>query len=373
MSYLTQDEIQNLVKAAIDADLIDTDRGLLLAGIFKPFKSNLPKVNKPVDQFKLDLVKLNDVVRLEDNSVPLSQFLQNGATQLRLMGRTEAETFEGIANRIGNKVQGLGTLPEPLTLPEITKNEAIIHQDDMVRFDFLAGGIAVGHSVARLFVPRYQDGAQVFIEHNRPWLMKGTGWMIGPRLLVTNHHVVNAREDGEPDASSTDFLRQGAETIVDFDYDDDKAQPRIIQASKVEFANKQLDYAILGLAEDSQCATLTLSLAPFKFTAATYLPVNIIQYPRGGPKKVAMRNNLVSGGDAETIRYFTDTDFGSSGAPVCDDTWKVIALHRGARYTKGVKFQGKETAYVNFGTQISTVLGDLKDHSEKLFEQIVGP
>ncbi len=84
-----------------------------------------------------------------------------------------------------------------------------------------------------------------------------------------------------------------------------------------------------------------------------------------------MRNNLVSGGDAETSRYFTDTDFGSSGAPVCDDTWTVIALHRGAKYTKGVKFQGKETAYVNFGTQLSALLDDLQNQSKKLFEEVV--
>jgi endonuclease G len=86
---------------------------------------------------------------------------------------------------------------------------------------------------------------------------------------------------------------------------------------------------------------------------------------------VAMRNNLVSGGDAETIRYFTDTDFGSSGAPVCDDTWKVIALHRGAKYTKGVRFQGKNTAYVNFGTQLSALFGDLAIHSADLHEEIL--
>jgi endonuclease G, mitochondrial len=372
VSYLCQQEVQSLVKAAVDSDLLDTDRRLLHAGIYKPFRSNLVTSASPRDQFMLDLVKFNDVERLEDNSVPLAQFLQNAAALLRLSGRPEAELFERLANRIGNKVQGLGALPEPASLPEITRNEAIVHQDDMVRFDFLAEGVAVGRSVARLSVPRFQAGKQVLVQGIRPWLMSGTGWMIGPRLLVTNHHVINAREAGEPDASEADFLRQGANTAVDFDYDNDDAKARIVVACKVEAANKQLDYAILRLKEDPNCPVLELSSAPFKFTATTYLPVNIIQYPRGGPKKVAMRNNLVSGCDADTLRYFTDTDFGSSGAPVCDDAWKVIALHRGAKYIKGINFQGKQTAYVNFGTQISALTEDLAQQYKGLFNEIMG-
>jgi endonuclease G, mitochondrial len=371
MSYLSQPEIQNLVKAAVESDLIEIDRRLLLAGIYRPFRLNLTVSDKPLQQFTLDLVKFNDVKRLEDNSIPLAQFLQNASAQLRLTGRPEAEIFERLANLVGNKAQGVGDLPELINLPEITKNEAIVHQDDMVQFDFLSDGVLVGRSVARLSVPRYQDGQQVYLPGKRPWVMSGTGWMIGPRLLVTNHHVINARESGEADAPTADFLRQGANTSVDFDYNNDDAEARIVQASKVEVASKQLDYAILRLAKDPECSKLKMSSAPFQFTPTTYLPVNIIQYPRGGPKKVAMRNNLVSGGDSETIRYFTDTDFGSSGSPVCDDTWKVIALHRGAKYTKGVKFQGKETAYVNFGTQTSALLTDLKTRAAGLFSEIV--
>jgi hypothetical protein len=67
----------------------------------------------------------------------------------------------------------------------------------------------------------------------------------------------------------------------------------------------------------------------------------------------------VSAADATTVRYFTDTDRGSSGSPVCDDRWRVVALHRGARHVSGVQFQGKDEAFVNFGSQIQAVLADI--------------
>jgi len=80
---------------------------------------------------------------------------------------------------------------------------------------------------------------------------------------------------------------------------------------------------------------------------------------------------LVSGADKDVIRYFTDTDFGSLGSAVCDDDWRVVALHRGAKYTQGVKYQGKDTAFVNFGSQIQTILSDLNANQPAAHQEIV--
>jgi endonuclease G len=106
------------------------------------------------------------------------------------------------------------------------------------------------------------------------------------------------------------------------------------------------------------------------FTAATYLPANVVQHPRGEVKRVAFRNNLVADADDSCVRYFTDTDFGSSGSPVCDDTWRVVALHRGAEFVKGVNYQGKSNAYVNYGSQIQAVMDDLQARKAELRGEI---
>jgi hypothetical protein len=75
--------------------------------------------------------------------------------------------------------------------------------------------------------------------------------------------------------------------------------------------------------------------------------------------RVALRNNLITDVDDTTLRHFTDMLIGSSGSPVLDDGWRVVALHRGAVDVKGVRFQGRPTAVVNVGTQIAAILDHL--------------
>src|SRR5262249_45874659 len=155
--------------------------------------------------------------------------------------------------------------------------------------------------------PRFENGAAVKGGAGEPWLMQGTGWMIGPELLITNHHVINARLSDEPNASAGDFERQGRETAVEFDYDNGKTPVRAVVQSVVA-SSPDLDYAILRLNDGAGRPPLRISPDPVIVQATTYLSVNIIQHPRGMFKQLAIRNNLVSGADQDTVRYFTDTD-----------------------------------------------------------------
>ena len=45
-----------------------------------------------------------------------------------------------------------------------------------------------------------------------------------------------------------------------------------------------------------------------------------------------MRNNAVVAIEETNIVYLTDTDEGASGAPVTNDNWQVIAVHRAVQY-----------------------------------------
>lgn len=358
--YLSSKEISNLVLKAVSSDLVLLDRALQLQGISKPFVLGLTRLNNTLDQFQLDLISLNSTERLADGQVPLVQFLRNAANQLRLRGRQEAEDFERAANSIGNSTLGVPKLPDPAQLPEVIRNEAIIGVDDMVDFRFLAGGVQVGSSVARLIVPRFETGVAVQTAAGAPWTMVGTAWMIAPTLMLTNHHVIRARLTGEPEPSSSDFTLQAGGAVAEFDFDQQGSVVKSVAVTGVEANSIALDYAVLRLQASPARPALKFYPQKVVFGPASYLPVNIIQHPRGLAKRVAFRNNLVTGADGESIRYFTDTDSGSSGSPVCDDNWRVVALHRGAEFVKGVTFQGKSTAYVNFGSQVQAVLEELK-------------
>jgi endonuclease G, mitochondrial len=369
--YLSSSEIKNLVNKAISSSLVTVDRTLLLRGIFPPFAFGLPKSNDDLTQFELILAKLNTTERLADGQIPLVQFLRNAADHLRLRGLPEAEDFERVANAIGNTTAGVSAIPDPAGLREVINNEAIVGVDDMVDFPFLAEGVTVGRSVARISVPRFENGARVQAANGAPWIMLGTAWLIAPTLVLTNHHVVAARLTGEPQPAAADFASQAAGSMVEFDFDRSDAVTQSIKVVGVEANSPVLDYAVLRLAQPAGRPSLKLNPQPVVFGPASYLPLNIIQHPRGLPKRVAFRNNLLTGADNETIRYFTDTDSGSSGSPVCDDNWRVVALHRGGKFVNNVSFQGKPTAYVNFGSQIQTILQDIATQNQLLRQEIV--
>jgi V8-like Glu-specific endopeptidase len=371
MSFLSPETIAELTRAAVDSELVYADRRILLAGIRSPFVALLPRNDTPLDQFSLYLIELNSVERLEDGSVPLVQFLKNAAGRLRLAGRVETDIFERRASEVQNRVQGVEVLPDPENLPEILRNEAIIFQDDMVKFEFLHDALEAGRSVCRVLVPRFEIGQARKLPDGKPWVMAGTGWVIARDLVITNHHVMSAREQGEAEGAAADFKAQAAGSTVDFNYDIDDGPSKKIDVLQVELANKFLDYAVVRLREEAPSRPLKLVSERIVIRPTTSLAVNIIQHPNGKSKRVAFRNNLVTGSDDQCLRYFTDTDAGSSGAPVCTDSWEVAALHRGAQYVNGVRFQGKTTAYVNVGTHVSAVLSDIKSQARDLFEEIL--
>ena len=85
--------------------------------------------------------------------------------------------------------------------------------------------------------------------------------------------------------------------------------------------------------------------------------VNIIQHPGGGPKQIALSHNVVVSVDDQRVRYLTDTDYGSSGSPVFDEQWRVVALHHswGTEREPGLK-----QWYVrNEGIHINTIIEGL--------------
>ena len=62
--------------------------------------------------------------------------------------------------------------------------------------------------------------------------------------------------------------------------------------------------------------------------------VSIIQHPKGDPKQVALRKNEViklPDDEDRFLHYQTDTNPGSSGSPVFNDSWEVVALHHSGK------------------------------------------
>lgn len=369
--YLTADEIDEIVQAAAQAGFAnDAMRANLIAALNQGFALGLNIVGQPLLQLNSDLNAMNFVEQLADGSVPLLDWLRQAGRLARQLTRPQAAVFGKFETKVDAKASGQPPLPDPTTLREVVNNEDIVHQDDMVDYWFLSAGALAGESVAKLLVTRYEGGNAVVVS-GRPRRSFGTGWLITRELVVTNHHVVNARLQGEPAADHGDLLKQGENTVVKFDFNSADDAGEDVAAARLEAWDTQLDYAVLRLSQPSTRRPLRLQRHPVVYSPGTYMPVNIIQHPSGNPKRVAFRNNLITSADATTVRYFTDTMSGSSGSPVFDDAWQVVALHRGSRQVEGVSFQGRGVAVVNVGTQITSILDHLAQNFSAVRQEIV--
>lgn len=351
--WLPPEVLRALQTALVDAGL-DQQRTALAQGIHAHFWAGLPLGTSPAIQAWLDLNRLNEVRALADGSVPLAQYLSTAAFLIR--GGEEAPRFERALQSISAR---LSHAPEPRALSAGEINEELLFEDDLVAATFLRAGAEAARSVALIRVPQIEDGA-IVLQQGKPLLHLGTAWLVASDLAITNHHVLLARTHDEKPASEADLRAQAEKAELDFDFDAETLRGVRIAGGGLVAFSEPLDYAIIRLAEKIDRAGLTTSDRRLSVRAGERCAVNIVQHPLGGPKKVAMRNNLVTEADEIQLRYFAGTQNGSSGSPVFDDRWRVVALHASSRFVENVRFQGRPVAWVNRGIQIAAIKDDVR-------------
>ncbi len=335
------------VRAAVTGNLPMWLRGMLPGG-------NPPELVSAL----LDVRHLDGIEPLSDGTVALKVFLQS---VLFLAGRNVA------ADRIRTKIADIeacasGAPPIPAS-PMTEVQEKFITRTAMVGWSFLNGALAAATSVALIAVTRCEGGEPTSGANGEPVVFLGTCWLIAPNLMITNHHVVNARRQGEEAADDADLRMQAAGCAVRFDYDGAGEAGVTLRGRELLAWNAELDYALFWIDPSSRLPLRIADQAILQVDPAEAPAVNLIQHPDGGPKQWGVRNNLVSSADVTDLRYFTDTQSGSSGSPVLTDAWEVVALHRGAKFVTGVRYQGRDVAYVNVGTQMRAILADLDSRS----------
>jgi hypothetical protein len=154
----------------------------------------------------------------------------------------------------------------------------------------------------------------------------GTGFRIGTNLLLTNWHVVHRRNDGTAAAT----------VVAEFGYEDDAERGplpgRAVRCSAEPVASDQADdWAVVRTLDPLDDAWPSLPLSELG-EPAVHAAAYIVQHPMGQRKRVGFVRNLISYVDDRVVHYLTDTDVGSSGAPVLDAHGRLLALHhRGGR------------------------------------------
>ena len=347
------------------------DRDSLLMGLPMKVLGALPLKPAPNQQLDSDIYELNRIGPVE-GVLPIERWLRNAAYGSEL--DTEAQQyFRERADEALKRAQPqpvAGSLPAEVAKAAATLDavlpEKVLWESDLLPIAFLAGAARTALSVARLAVTRHEGGAvRSSPATGLPLVYFGTAWLIGPRHAITNHHVISARSPGEPAASAADFAKQALTSRIEFDYDDPNQLPNAYGCAKLLAFDQTLDFAILELAD----AVVPLNRDPLPLAAQAltinpgdYLPVNIVQHPGGQTKHLAIRNNAAAAIKDNNLSYFTDTQAGSSGSPVCNDQWQVVALHKAAtRHMGKFTYQGRENPWVNIGTPITLIVQALKD------------
>jgi hypothetical protein len=214
--------------------------------------------------------------------------------------------------------------------------EKIIGENTLRPIAFLEQGVKVARSVVYIKVQSIQKR------------LSATGFLVSEDLLLTNNHVLPSR----------DLLK---DSIFRFNYQDDflgYAQPCEEYLAKLNgffYTNQELDYSLVQLDNfpGKQWGYLPLSSRKLEKKER----VNIIQHPAGRSKEVSFQNNFVEYIDKKIVQYVTSTLNGSSGSPVLNDAWEVVALHHaGGNLPEPIT---QRRYFRNEGILIGRILADL--------------
>ncbi len=254
------------------------------------------------------------------------------------------------------------------SVPDEAVLEEIIHsEDNFLDINFLYGAIYAAQAVCLIEIP---EGEPV-----------GTGFLVNHDVLLTNQHVVKNKNYLEQAVARFEYLKDASEVrsggrVI-------KIHPDLYESSP----QAELDYALVRLAE-SPLYSLSADLPAEGMTIMQFVAskkhrgylslhdrfirsherVNIVQHPNGEAMKVVLTQNYVVSDMTETrVQYVADTMKGSSGSPVFNQKWEVVALHHsGGPFPPDAPAVQAKKAWkgqyrVNEGIPVRAILKDLRD------------
>lgn len=176
----------------------------------------------------------------------------------------------------------------------------------------------------------------------------GTGFLTQDGYLFTNHHVLETEEDAK--GATIEFNYEVGMTGTVKPLSQYKLDATDFKTSPVP----EFDFTRVKVIENGVKPLKEWGYLEFDPAAIPGVgePVTIIQHPSGGDKRIALRANEVVDQQSQYLYYTTDTEPGSSGSPVFNKDWKVVALHHAAR-----KINGKDA---NEGILFKNILEFLK-------------
>ncbi|MGZ8351193.1 MAG: endonuclease/exonuclease/phosphatase family protein [Allosphingosinicella sp.] len=231
--------------------------------------------------------------------------------------------------------------------------ELTIGDADFLPSVFLESGAAAARAVGRIAIRSGIDYSGKL--QSGGWF--GTAFLVGHGLLLTNHHVLNT-----PEVCAAATLQLNYRNRLDGSADKFEEFPlkpeTLFITSPVEGG---LDYTFVAIDPDVSERYGVVPIDRRAYVIAPPTPANIIQHPAGRYQEVVIHDNPVMRDNGLVLHYLSDTEPGSSGSPVFDNRWRLIALHHAAQEnSEGLEYKGHKPQYLNEGIKLSSIAADLE-------------
>ncbi|MEM9433683.1 MAG: DNA/RNA non-specific endonuclease [Pseudomonadota bacterium] len=293
-----------------------------------------------LERLKVSYTKICDAINNAQSGNPYAAEIDKTRRIARM--QTKTNITHQAASMLSEAVEMRAGAPEVLSGPEAIKGDTL----DFLSVAFLERGAQVARSVGR--VANFLGD---------PW---GSGFLVGAGLFLTNNHVIT-------------HPHQAAGVVVEFDYERDlMGRPRAVTRYRLDplvflfDPDSGLDYTLLALGPRldgpstlDEFGYSGLSDAGDKHMIGEF--ANIIQHPQGRHKEVVLRENRLVNRLGNTLHYIADTERGSSGSPVYNSEWQVIALHHwGGAHLDKPPLDDPDLWDINEGIRISRIVKDIK-------------
>jgi S1-C subfamily serine protease len=289
------------------------------------------------DAFELGstLRQLREVWELEQSKDP-------GTTLLPVLESALLKREGGQVNLSGAALQNAATLIATV-LPSL---EAVLGDTRFVPLRWYRTGLQRCAGVGRIETPWGQGFGTGFLVRGEDLHNS----LAGEVMLITNAHVISndpAIQRGRPPATPPDRAR------VRFEGRDDTTTTYAMKEVVWTSPPNALDATVVRLETALTCdPPYPLAVSPPQTTQDR---VYVIGYPQGGPLSISIQDNRVVDIKEPMLRYRAPTEPGSSGSPVFNQDWELVALHHaGSKQLAALSGEGFQEA--NEGIWISAIV-----------------
>lgn len=257
-----------------------------------------------ITEIKGDSIK-SDSINYQINQGANSNYIGSMVGNGNIVGNNNEITYQDFVEKISRT--------KKIETPSEKELEKLLGtSSNIVKINWLEKGLKAAKSVCRVVLA---DGT------------KGTGFVLKGGYLLTNFHVIPKAEKAMKAKIEFNFEEEINGVIKQtIDYQLDISDFKKSSIFEYDFFYiKIIDRQDFPLAHWGFLELNTFSEPQIGDAA------HIIQHPKGETKQICLRNNTIIGRNQHRLLYTTDTEKGSSGSPVFDNEWKVIALHHAGK------------------------------------------